>query len=492
MKKYIYIPEDRKIWFDLAKKLHDNSIAKPVISFWDDSYFQDYFETFKDCEFLDYGETNIGLFTEKDSYKTSGIEDIIYSPDFLKFKEQAIKMMDRADLFWWFRNIDRNDIFYSIVFHLFDLIKSKKPDFILMSWTPHVTGSFIMYGLCKFLNIPGYSFVWSSILPCVFLLKGIDGKFIDKPKNLTFSHEITQKFNQDIEKFISKFQSKHFELPADIKRQYDFDKLSLANFLKKLYKSISLIFYNKIEYFGFSNHKNSIWIFEKILFFFMKSKIIQSNIDSLKKYESHNVSILEKKYVYFPLHYEPERTTNPDGWDYYDQIKAILALRKLVPKDIPIYTKEHYSQFTKSLQWYRWKGRFFYAAISKIENVYILDMNTPSTQLIKSALFTASITGTTILESICFEVPTIIMWNTWFENFTGVTRFTPKLSMSEVLSNKGNRATCEEDIRNIVLNHWIFGTIGIVDESFYPHYYNEKNMKDRELDDWYNFIVSII
>ena len=115
-----------------------------------------------------------------------------------------------------------------------------------------------MYGLCKFLNIPGYSFVGSSILSCVFLLKGIDGRFIDKPKNLTFSDEITQKFNQDIEKFIRKFQSKDFELPADIKRQYDFDKLSLANFLKKLYKSISLIFYNKIEYFGFSNHKNSI------------------------------------------------------------------------------------------------------------------------------------------------------------------------------------------------------------------------------------------
>ncbi len=492
MKKYIYIPEDRKIWLDLAKKLHENSIAIPVISFGDDKYFKDYKETFQDCEFLDYGITNIGLFTENNSYKTSGIEDIVYSPDFLKFKEQAIKMMDRVDLFWWFRNIDRNDLFYSILFHLFDLIKTKKPDFILMSWTPHVTASFIMYGLCKFLSIPGYSFVWSSILPCVYLLNGIDGKFIDKPKSLVFSHWITEKFNQDIQKFINKFQGQDFELPTDIRRQYDFDKVSLVNFAKKLSKNISLIFYKKVEYFGFSSYKNSIWIFEKIIFFFMKSKIIQANIDSLKKYESNDFSILEKKYVYFPLHYEPERTTNPDGWNYYDQIKALLALRKMLPIDIPIYVKEHYSQFTQLGQWYRWKGRFFYVAISKIENLHIINMSTPSVKLIKNALFTVSITWTTILESICFEVPTVIMWNAWFENFTWVTRFTPKLSVDEVISNKGSRETCGEDIKKLVINHWIFGTIGSLDETFYPRYYNEENIKNRELADWYNFIVSII
>lgn len=492
MKKYIYIPEDRAIWFDLAKKLKDTNIAEPVISFWDDLYFQNYREIFKDCNFLDYGEVNIGIFKEKEVYNTSWIEDIIYTSDFLKFKEQSIKMMDRADLFWWFRNIDRNDIFYSILFHFYDLVKEKKPDFILMSWTPHVTASFIMYGLCRFLKIPGYSFVWSSILPCVFLLKGIDWKFIDKPKLLAFSHWINEKFDRDIQKFIKKFQNKYFELPADIKRQYDFDKISFSNFIKFFSKSISLVFYNKIEYFGFSNHKNSIWIFEKILFFFMKNKIIQANIDSLRKYESNNIAISEKKYVYFPLHYEPERTTNPDGWDYYDQIKALLALRKVVPKEIPIYTKEHYSQFTKSLQWYRWKGRFFYSAISKIENVHILDMNTPSTKLIKNSLFTASITGTTILESICFEVPTVIMWNAWFENFYWVTRFHPHLTIGEILSNRGSRKSCEENIREIVLNNWIFGTIGIIDESFYPDYYSEKNIKNWELDNWYNFIVSII
>ena len=50
-------------------------------------------------------------------------------------------------------------------------------------------------------------------------------------------------------------------------------------------------------------------------------------------------------YVYFPLHYEPERTTNPDGGIFHDQFIALCNLRKLVPENIKILIKEHQSQF---------------------------------------------------------------------------------------------------------------------------------------------------
>ena len=49
--------------------------------------------------------------------------------------------------------------------------------------------------------------------------------------------------------------------------------------------------------------------------------------------------------LYFALMHEPERTTNPDGGDFHEQLLAILKIRDITPKDIDIYVKEHPSQF---------------------------------------------------------------------------------------------------------------------------------------------------
>ena len=46
---------------------------------------------------------------------------------------------------------------------------------------------------------------------------------------------------------------------------------------------------------------------------------------------------VDSKYIYFALHYEPERTTNPDGGEFHDQAIAIAKLRELVPDNIDIF-----------------------------------------------------------------------------------------------------------------------------------------------------------
>ena len=38
----------------------------------------------------------------------------------------------------------------------------------------------------------------------------------------------------------------------------------------------------------------------------------------------------KNKYVYYPLHFEPERTTNPDGGNYHDQFKTIIKLKSMI------------------------------------------------------------------------------------------------------------------------------------------------------------------
>jgi len=489
MKKYIYFLEDREIWFLLAKKLKDENIAEPVMCFWDEKNFSEYREIFTDCVFFDYAKSNIWFFEDKIHSRTSWIEGILSVSDFLKFKEQSIKMMDRSDLFWWFRNIDRNDIFYSMLLHFYSLIKEKSPNFILMSWTPHTVSSFIVYNICKYLGIESFTFDSSSIVPILLMRKGINGDFIDIPASLISKNTLIEsKLERDIQKFLKKFQKDSFEDPIYMKIQKKWDTFSIINLWRNIRKNISLLMFSRIEYYGFSAINNTISIFDKILFYFLRKKIVNANIASMRNNQLQNIQIKKWGYVYFPLHYEPERTTNPDGGDYYDQIKALIALRWIVPSHIPIYVKEHYSQFTNALQWYRGRGRFFYSAISKIENVHIVDMGLNSVTLIKNALCTVSITGTTILESICFEIPSIIMWNSWFENFTGVTKFKEILDLQQVLENKGSIHSFHNDIKNLISKNGIFGTIGKSNAVFYTDYYSESTISDTELNNIFQLV----
>ncbi|MDH6007888.1 hypothetical protein, partial [Vibrio splendidus] len=128
-------------------------------------------------------------------------------------------------------------------------------------------------------------------------------------------------------------------------------------------------------------------------------------------------------YVYYPLHYEPERTSNPDGGLFYQPYDSLMALRKFIPSHIPIYIKEHYSQFTRMLPGYRGKSPYLYTVLAALPNVYLVAPNTKSETLVQNALFTASQTGTACLEAACFEKKAILMGDTWFSQTPNVHHF---------------------------------------------------------------------
>ncbi len=68
----------------------------------------------------------------------------------------------------------------------------------------------------------------------------------------------------------------------------------------------------------------------------------------------------DERYVYFPLHLQPEMTTDILGGDYADQVLALEQLRILIPDDIAIYVKENPKQTG------RLRGEAFFDRLSKI------------------------------------------------------------------------------------------------------------------------------
>ena len=170
------------------------------------------------------------------------------------------------------------------------------------------------------------------------------------------------------------------------------------------------------------------------LYDFIEKKIIRSvgRYFQHRCYNKNNTKTVQyvdfkKKYVYFPLHLQPEMTTDVLGEKYTDQLLAIEKLHKILPDDWYIYVKENPKQ--KSYM----RGRYFFERISLIPNVVFVDRTVDTYKLMESAQFVSTITGTAAWEAITGGKNALIFGRVWFDHFPGIFRFEEIESIQEIL-----------------------------------------------------------
>lgn len=106
-----------------------------------------------------------------------------------------------------------------------------------------------------------------------------------------------------------------------------------------------------------------------------------------------------ERYIYFPLQYQPEATSNPMGGDMYaDQILPLNILSQSLPEDMKIYVKTHPEQLSLM------RTRDYYTEIAKIPKVSLMKIETSTYELMRNAVAVASLTGTALWECQFFGV----------------------------------------------------------------------------------------
>jgi hypothetical protein len=105
-------------------------------------------------------------------------------------------------------------------------------------------------------------------------------------------------------------------------------------------------------------------------------------------------------YIYFPLGVEPERSLTRDSPEFSHQAYAIQALAKDLPSGVFLAVKEHLTAIGP-------RSDGFYESLSMLTNVRMVDLMTPSLELIRSAKAVATVTGTAGLEAAIMGVPVI-------------------------------------------------------------------------------------
>lgn len=150
-----------------------------------------------------------------------------------------------------------------------------------------------------------------------------------------------------------------------------------------------------------------------------------------KEYESFaRYPDLSKKFIYVPLHMQPERSTSAQGDIFVSQKLMLDILSAALPKDWVMYVKEHPAQWSiRRTHMGRYAG--YYREMAHIKNVVLVPMEVPSAEMINKAQTVATVTGTSLWEAVLSGKPSLTFGYNWFMHCDGV------FMISDVVSAMG-------------------------------------------------------
>lgn len=177
----------------------------------------------------------------------------------------------------------------------------------------------------------------------------------------------------------------------------------------------------------------------------------------LAQFENKSVD-LNQKYIYVPLHNQPEMSTSALGGIFRDQALLIEALARDLPTDWKIFVKENPRQGAYA------RGPMFFHRLKRIPSVEIMPSNANTHALSKNAQFVASVTGTVGWEAIRQGTPAMVFGAAWYGSLEGVVHYKPGLDFMKIARTKVNHDKLQTDTGALYSK----SHVGVIEQLFFP------------------------
>jgi hypothetical protein len=120
------------------------------------------------------------------------------------------------------------------------------------------------------------------------------------------------------------------------------------------------------------------------------------------QFDIANVAALPHKFIFYPLQYTPESSINVPAPYFVDQFRVIDALRFAMPSDFTLLVKEHPACLEM-------RPAAFMRRLRNLVGVQVIKVTTPSTELIRRAALTVTVTGTAAFEAFLLGRPAMVL-----------------------------------------------------------------------------------
>lgn len=304
-------------------------------------------------------------------------------------ESQIMTMMNRAHSAYELSVDQRKMLFYSMVKYWDGVLKKLRPDAIVFPTFPHIIYDFVIYHLAKLRNIKTIMFDFTRVPDKLVAVNDL------KVGSQAIINELKKNINVKKEKLDKRIQNYYIKMT-------DQEKIYLSfNFdLPEIKKNFVLPNAPRVKISSLLRSLRDGTMFLKIEKYLKKLKHKKLNDVIKKEYTAlQSEPDFKTKYIYAPLHFQPENTTCPLGGIFSEQLLMLEILSKSIPKYWKIYVKEY------PLQWKRKEGyesRYlgYYKKIANLKNTILVPIETSSNELIINSMAVATVTGTAGWEAI--------------------------------------------------------------------------------------------
>lgn len=207
------------------------------------------------------------------------------------------------------------------------------------------------------------------------------------------------------------------------KKNVNFLGLSKDYIKKNFEAKSSLRYFSILRYFFASStesYKNRYSNFGKTKQSVLRKKIQNrlnrtKRISFINKHFTRNIES-DPPFVYFPLHYEPERMLSISAPFRTGQLEIIKSISKSIPIEYELYVKEHPVMNTIG-----WRSLSFYKELMDLPNVKLIHPSVSPDEILSKCSLTVTINGTTGLESLFFQKPTVVFNENFYSSLSSVS-----------------------------------------------------------------------
>ena len=311
----------------------------------------------------------------------------------------------------------------------YSFLKREKVDVIFFGSVPHEGPNYLVYIIAKILDIKTIIML-QSIFPNKFHYC-YDINDFGEFNNVSNYQKVYEKceISNEYEKNLF-YMEKNYEKEKKVGLKKD-----KINWIDKRYKRLKI---NIVKYSGLKDY-----IYKKLYKKFIKYADNNTYKINCKKNSTNSLN-LDEKFVYFPLHLQPEMTTSIMGGHYCDQLLAIERLAQKIPSGWKIYIKENPKQTSYM------RGKYFFDRLKLIKNAVLVDSSYNTYDLISKSKFVATITGTAGWEAISGGKNVLIFGLAWYKKLPGVFQYNDKIDVSNIFNNKINHEQLENELEKLM------------------------------------------
>ena len=165
----------------------------------------------------------------------------------------------------------------------------------------------------------------------------------------------------------------------------------------------------------------------------------------------------------FFLHFEPEKTTLPNGDLLGDQLYLVQHAAAQMPRGTKLYVKEHPSQLLSAMNGHVGRPSNFYSDLASIPRVQIVPPQRDLSALIRSAEVILTVTGTVAVEGLFWGKTVVYFGHPWYQNLIGTNSFENFASGGTTFSTHSNQepshGTPEQNLKEFLLRTSLLGAI---------------------------------